>query len=62
VAEFEKIIHSENDLKETRMHIDHIMAELDVLELDQARLARMFSHYNTNWADYYGTDKTFIIE
>jgi hypothetical protein len=38
------------------------MQELGVDELAQDRLARMFAHYNQNWPDYYGTDKTFTIE
>jgi hypothetical protein len=38
------------------------MTELDVVELEQDRLARMFSFYNANWPDYYGTEKVFIIE
>jgi len=38
------------------------MQELGVEELSQDRLERMFSHYNSNWPDYYGTERTFIIE
>jgi hypothetical protein len=38
------------------------MAELGVEELLQDRLERMFAHYNEHWQEYYGTDRTFIIQ
>jgi hypothetical protein len=38
------------------------MKNLGVEELSQERLQRMFDYYNKNWAEYYGTDKTFSIE
>jgi adenylate cyclase class IV len=62
LAEVEKIVHDEALADAVRAEIDEIMTELDIVELDQDRLARMFSHYNTNWPEYYGTDKVFIIE
>ena len=62
LAEFEKVIHDENEVSETRILLDGIMNELGVIELGQERLARMFAHYNKNWVEYYGTDKTFNIE
>ncbi len=62
LAEFEKVIHDEAILAETRAEIDMLMAELEVEELAQERLERMFAFYNANWPEYYGTDKTFIIE
>ena len=62
LAEFEKIIDDDSLLLETRREIDELMNELGVEELPQDRLARMFDHYNQNWPDYYGTDKTFNIE
>lgn len=62
LAEFEKVIHNENEVTETRMLLDAIMNELGVDELDQERLARMFAHYNAHWSEYYGTDKTFTIQ
>ena len=39
-----------------------IIGDLEVEELDQARLERMFAFYNANWRDYYGTDKVFVVE
>jgi adenylate cyclase class IV len=62
LAEFEKIVHDEAEVDQVREEIDELMSELEVLELGQDRLARMFAHYNENWPDYYGTDKTFVIE
>lgn len=62
LAEFEKIIEDEGAVDAARDDIDALMTELGVEELEQDRLARMFEHYNQNWPDYYGTDKTFIIE
>jgi adenylate cyclase class IV len=62
LAEVEKIVHDESVADQVRAEIDAIMEELEIIELDQDRLARMFAHYNANWPDYYGTDKIFIIE
>jgi len=62
LAEFEKIITDEGEAEAARVELDVLMAELGVFELSQDRLARMFDFYNQNWSDYYGTDKTFIIE
>lgn len=62
VVEFEKVIENEADVDRVRDEIDSLMDRLGVEELSQERLARMFDHYNQNWADYYGTDKTFLIE
>lgn len=62
LAEFEKIVTEEEDADSVRAELDALMAELEVTELGQERLARMFSFYNENWADYYGTERTFIIE
>lgn len=61
LAEFEKIAPEGSDFSLIRSELEAIMAELHIDELDQARLARMFAHYNANWAEYYGTDQTFII-
>lgn len=62
LAEFEKIVQPDESVDGVKTELETLMAELGVTELSQDRLARMFAHYNTNWADYYGTDKTFIIE
>lgn len=64
LAEFEKVLEGEDDsvVLATRAEIESIMQELGVSELPQDRLERMFSHYNQNWPEYYGTDKVFLIE
>jgi len=62
IAEFEKIVPDESQADATRSELDVLMAELGATELGQERLSRMFAHYNANWAEYYGTDKTFTVE
>ena len=62
VAEFEKVTSSESELESVRSGLLSIMSKLGVEELQQDRLERMFAHYNANWSQYYGTDKTFNIQ
>lgn len=62
LAEFEKIVHDEAEADAVRAELDALMSELEVYELEQDRLARMFAHYNANWPEYYGTERVFIIE
>jgi predicted adenylyl cyclase CyaB len=62
LAEFEKIVPHAEALAAARAEIDAVMSELEVEELPQDRLARMFAFYNEHWPEYYGTDKTFTIE
>lgn len=62
VAEFEKMTAIEADLENVRKELLETMRSLGVSELPQERLERMFAHYNTHWPEYYGTEKTFIIE
>lgn len=62
LAEFEKVVNDELILDDVRGEIDALMRELGVAELPQDRLERMFAHYNEKWPEYYGTDKTFIVE
>ncbi len=61
VAEFEKIVEDERALVDARLEIERFMEEVGAIELPQERLARMFAHYNQNWAEYYGTEKIFVI-
>lgn len=56
------VIENPDDTQRAEDNIRGIMARVGVEELDQERLARMFEHYNENWSEYYGTDKTFTIE
>ena len=62
LAEFETVTEDEKTAAEAKEKLKAMMDELGVKELDQDRLARMFEYYNTNWADYYGTNRTFVIE
>jgi adenylate cyclase class IV len=62
LAEFEKILADGEDIAAARMEIEALMGELGVEELPQDRLERMFAHYNKEWPNYYGTEKTFVIE
>lgn len=62
LAEFEAVIDDASKAEETKTYLRKMMADLEVVELNQERLARMFDFYNKNWRDYYGTDKVFTIE
>jgi predicted adenylyl cyclase CyaB len=62
LAEFEKMVGSEPEMAGAREKLRDIMDHLGAKELSQERLQRMFNYYNENWAEYYGTDKTFSIE
>ena len=62
LAEFEKIVPEESMANTVRAELDALMLELGMEELSQDRLARMFDFYNQNWSDYYGTEKTFVVE
>ncbi len=62
LAEFEKILSDGEDIARARMEIEALMGELGVVELPQDRLERMFAHYNKEWPNYYGTERTFVIE
>jgi adenylate cyclase class IV len=62
LAEFERMVDDEKLLNEARGEIKALMDSLGVEELAQDRLERMFSFYNANWPEYYGTDKIFTIE
>jgi predicted adenylyl cyclase CyaB len=62
LAEFERVVHSEKDIKKTRQDVRKLMKKLGVEELKQDRLARMFDYYNKNWPKYYGTTKIFTVK
>jgi len=62
LAEVERVVEEESDLDEVQKSIVDLMDELDMEELSQERLEKMFSFYNENWRDYYGTEKVFVIE
>lgn len=62
LAEFEKMIEDGSGAELAKQELKALMATLGCYELDQARLERMFSFYNTHWPEYYGTDKVFTID
>ncbi len=62
LVEFEKVIHDASEAEETKRSLFELMEKLDVEELPQDRLERMFAHYNAHWDEYYGTDNVFTIE
>ena len=62
LAEFEKVTEDGDSVSQVRSEIGALMEELGVEELPQDRLERMFKYYNQSWPEYYGTDKTFVVE
>lgn len=62
LAEFERVVDTEEASKIAQHDIRNLMQELGVLELKQDRLERMFAFYNAHWPEYYGTEKIFTIE
>jgi predicted adenylyl cyclase CyaB len=62
LAEFEKVIDDPANAEKTKSAIRSRIALLGIKELPQDRLERMFKFYNEHWEDYYGTEKTFVIE
>ncbi|HEY4504282.1 MAG TPA: CYTH domain-containing protein [Candidatus Paceibacterota bacterium] len=62
LSEFEKVIEDKERATKALQEIRDFMKTVGVEELEQDRLERMFTHYNAHWAEYYGTDKTFVIE
>ncbi len=62
LAEFEKVLSSAGEAEKAKTDLLAFMKSVGVIELDQARLERMFAHYNAHWAEYYGTDNIFDIQ
>jgi len=61
VAEIETVIDDPKKKNKIQKDLRATLAKLGLTELPQARLERMFEHYNKNWKEYYGTEKTFNI-
>lgn len=61
LAEFEKVVDSEQEVEPARAEIKMLMDACGSVELQQERLERMFAFYNAHWGEYYGTDKVFTI-
>ncbi len=62
LAEFEIIENDPSRADGTKAQLREIIKSVGLEELNQARLERMFAYYNAHWPEYYGTEKTFVIE
>lgn len=62
LAEFEIIEDDPSRADATKAKLRELMATVGCAELNQDRLARMFAYYNAHWAEYYGTEKIFVVE
>ena len=62
LAEFEVGVDLPEEFGSAKEKIHQVMAKLELEELKQDRLDRMFTFYNAHWSEYYGTDKVFVIE
>ena len=61
LAEFELIVDTDKNYDLTKNTILELIHSLNLQELDQHKLAKMFDYYNNNWKEYYGTKKVFEI-
>ena len=61
IAEFEKVVQDAKGVEQARRELQAFMKTVGFEELSQERLERMFAYYNTNWQEYYGTEKIFTI-
>jgi len=61
LAEFERVVDNADAIDTIKKDLRTLIESLEFRELSQDRLERMFTHYNANWRDYYGTDKVFTI-
>lgn len=62
VVEFEKVVSTEDEVIQAKAELIDLMRHMDIVELSQERLGRMFAFYNAHWREYYGTDRVFTIE
>ncbi len=62
LSEFEIETENRDELEDAKRKILDFMGELELKELSQDRLERMFDFYNKNWKDYYGTEEVFNVE
>lgn len=61
VVELEKVVTDGTSAEQVKHDLRTLMETLNIQELSQDRLERMFAYYNEHWSEYYGTDKTFTI-
>ena len=62
LAEFEIVENDPSLADSSKERLRNFMRDLDVEELPQDRLERMFKFYNENWPKYYGTEDIFVVE
>jgi predicted adenylyl cyclase CyaB len=62
LVEFERVVPEKSMADSVEGELLDLMRGFGVEELPQDRLERMFSYYNDNWMDYYGTDKVFNVK
>ncbi len=62
LVEFERVIDELDQIEATKEELRMLMKDLDIEELPQDRLERMFAHYNAHWREYYGTENVFVVE
>jgi predicted adenylyl cyclase CyaB len=62
LAEFERVVPEGAAHETIEAEIRESMKTFGVEELPQDRLERMFTYYNAHWPEYYGSDRSFIIE
>lgn len=61
LSEFEIQTEDKNGLEKAKQRIFNFMNDLELSELSQDRLERMFKFYNENWMNYYGTENVFNV-
>jgi predicted adenylyl cyclase CyaB len=61
IAEFELMVDDTDDIDAAKKNLKDEARKFGLVELDHARLARMFDYYNMHWPEYYGTEKVFNI-
>ena len=62
LTEFELVLQDISEAEAGKTFLRDLIRFLEVQELSQDKLERMFVYYNANWTQYYGTDKTFNLE
>jgi benzoyl-CoA reductase/2-hydroxyglutaryl-CoA dehydratase subunit BcrC/BadD/HgdB len=55
------VVKTKEEAIKAEENIRKLLSELELEELSQNRLEKMFKYYNKNWENYYGTDKYFIM-
>lgn len=62
IVEFEKTTEDFANANKLKNELEKFMHELNLQEVTENKLDRMFQYYNKNWNEYYETDKVFFID